>query len=117
MASVQLVAAAGLVLVVFVMLANLLVFVYGRGAVRAALDEGARAGSRWQATTQDCEARARGVLAQLLGGGMREGVAIGCSQGSTATTASAEVRFAGWLALVPDWSFDLHARATREREP
>ena len=45
MATVQYVVTAGLSLLLFVAFANLIVFQYGRGVVRAALDEGVRAGA------------------------------------------------------------------------
>ena len=45
MTTVQFVAATALSLLVFVMMANLVVDLYARGAIRAAVDEGARAGA------------------------------------------------------------------------
>ena len=44
--TVQFTAAVAFSMVVLVMLANLIVYQYGRGVVRAAVDEAVRAGSR-----------------------------------------------------------------------
>ena len=96
------------------MLANLIVFQYGRGVVRAAVDEGARVGSRASAGADDCEARARDVVADLLGGAMGEGVALSCSVKGGFVTARADVAFPAWLPPVPDWSFSLSATAVAE---
>lgn len=111
------VAVVGLSLVVVVMLANLSVFQYGRGVVRAALDEGARAGARATAGVPECEARADDVLADLLGGAMGSGVRTWCTDEGDLLRASADVTFAGWLPTVPDWRFSLEAAAVRERVP
>ena len=46
MATPQFVLASGLALLLFVAFANLIVFQYGRGVVRAALDEGVRAAAQ-----------------------------------------------------------------------
>ena len=67
MTTVQYVAATAFSLIVFVMMANFIVFLYARGVVRAAVDEGARAGGRFGATTGECESRARDVLDQSRG--------------------------------------------------
>ena len=53
----QYVVAVGMSLVVFVMLANLLVDRYERGAIVAAVDEGARAGADIDAGPAECEQR------------------------------------------------------------
>ena len=113
--TIQYVAAIGLSLVVLTMLANLIVFQYGRGVVRAAVDEGVRTGSRASASAHECEARANDVIADLLGGAMAEGVTIACSSSGGFVTARADVTFAAWLEPVPDWSFAVAATAVAER--
>lgn len=117
--SIQFVLATGLSLVLFVMLANLIVYQYGRGVVRAALDEGVRRGSRAASDpVASCNAAVVGVLSDLAGGSMGSQVAFaGCSASDSHVQASAEVSFQGWLPTVPDWSFTARARAVREREP
>lgn len=117
MATVQYVLAIALSLVVFVMLANVIVDLYARGAVRAAVDEAARAGSRVDATPAECQARARAVLAGLIGARLRSGVEVTCSETRAAVSARADVRLGAWLAFVPDWSFSLVGTAVKERSP
>lgn len=113
----QFVLAVGLTLLLVVMVANLVVFSYGRGVVRAALDEGVRAGSRVTASALTCEQRAREVLGDLLGGTMGRDVAVSCGQTPERVVADADVRFAGWLPAVPDWRFSVTASARRRGEP
>src|SRR6266542_2451137 len=79
MTTVQYVVAVGFALVIFVMLANLVVDLYARGVVRAAVDEGARAGARLDAGRSECERRASAVLDDLLGAETRAGVAVRCT--------------------------------------
>lgn len=115
--TVQYVAVVGLSLLLVVALTNVVVFQYGRGVVRAALDEGARAGVRTTAGVPECEARAGDVLADLLGGAMGAGVTLACTDDGVLLRATAEVVFVGWLPAVPDWAFTAEASAVRERAP
>lgn len=115
--TIQFVAVAGLSLLLVVVLANVVVFGYGRGVVRAALDEGVRAGSRVDAGAAECLERAQGVLDDLLAGPLGDGVAVACSDDGGFVRAEATVRFAAWLPPVPDWSFTLAATAVKERLP
>lgn len=115
--TVQFVAAVGLSLVMFTALVNLVAFQYGRGVVRAALDEGVRAGSRATASDLECLQRIRSTLSDLLGGAMGAGVRVDCRQDGEQVVASASATFRGWLPLVPDWRFGLLASARRERAP
>jgi hypothetical protein len=116
MTTVQYVAATALSLIVFVMMANFIVFLYARGVVRASVDEGARTGSRFGATTAECESRARDVLGDLLGGGLGSDVRIRCeSPDEDVMRATVDVTLHGWLpGVVPDWTFTLSARSVRE---
>lgn len=104
-------------LVLFVMLANVVVAMYGRGVVRAALDEGVRIGSRAPNGTAQCEARVADALGQLLGGAMGGGVTYACADTGEQVVAEAEVVFAGWMPGVPDFRFDLGATAVKEQAP
>ena len=63
--TIQYVVATGFSLLLFVLVANLLVDLYARGAVRDALDEGVRAGVPVAAGTDDCLARARDVVTSI----------------------------------------------------
>lgn len=111
--TVQFALAVGLSLVLVTMVANLIVLQYGRGVVRAALDEGVRAASRVDADPAACIERAEGVLDDLLGGDLRAGVALRCD----GATAVADVTFAAWLPGMPAWTFTLAADAVAEEAP
>ena len=115
MTTVQYAAATALSLIVFVMLANFIVFLYARGVVRAAVDEGARAGSRFGASTTECDSRARDVLGDLLAGRLGSDVTVRCGGNDDEMHASVHVTLHGWLpVLVPDWTFTLDARSVKE---
>lgn len=102
-------------LVFFVNLAQVVVWQYGRGSVRAALDEAARVGAGTQGDVASCEERAADVLADLLGGSMGDEVVIRCHDDGSALVAEATVVFRAWLPPVPDWTFT--ARASAPFEP
>jgi hypothetical protein len=115
MTTVQYVAATALSLIAFVMMANFIVFLYARGVVRAAVDEGARAGSHFGATTAECDSRARDVLGDLLAGPLGSDVTVRCESNADEMHATVHVTLHGWLpALVPDWKFSLDARSVKE---
>lgn len=116
--TVQFVAATALSLVVFVMLANFVVDLYARGAIRAAVDEAARAGAPIDASVSDCERRAANALDDLLGGAMRAGVSVDCEADWGTIRANADVVLRGWIpGVTPDWSFTLVGTAIKERDP
>jgi hypothetical protein len=115
--TIQFVVATALSLVLFVMMANLVVFLYARGAVRAAVDEAARAGARADAGPVDCRQRAESTLDGLVGGRLRPQVRVRCETGADTVRVRAEVHLTAWLPGVPDWDFTLTARAAKERIP
>jgi hypothetical protein len=120
MTTAQYIAATGFSLVAFVMMANFVVFLYARGVVRAAVDEGARAGGRFGASAAECEARVTDVVDDLLGGGLGTGVRVGCHEDGQddVMRARADVVLRGWLpGVMPDWSFTLEAQSVKERAP
>ena len=113
--TIQYVVATGFSLLLFVMIANLLVDLYERGAVRDALDEGVRAATPVAATLHDCETRAREVLASVAGGSSLRVAELSCAQDGDRVVASARVSLHSWFpALLPDWRLDVHAAAHRE---
>ncbi|MET0895634.1 MAG: hypothetical protein ABWY80_07270 [Acidimicrobiia bacterium] len=116
MATLQYVVATACSLVIFVMLVNVVVDLYARGAVRAAIDEAARAGAPIDASASECAARARDVLLHLVGRRIRSGVSITCNERDDAMTARADVRLPSWLGVIPDWSFTLTGSAVKERD-
>ena len=115
--TIQFVVATALSLLLFVMMANLIVFLYARGAVRAAVDEAARVGARADAAPTDCERRAASTLDGLVGGRLRSQVQVRCEAGTDVVRVRADVRLSAWIPGVPDWDFTLVGRATKERVP
>ncbi|MGH8873211.1 MAG: hypothetical protein ACRDWS_14705 [Acidimicrobiia bacterium] len=114
--SVQFLLASGLGLLLFLAVANLVVVQYGRGAVRSALDQGARVGAV-SSSVAECQQRVADVLAQLLGGRMGDGVVTTCEVGPAVVTASARAAFVSWTPFAPDFVFEMTAQATREIPP
>lgn len=120
--TIQFVVATALSLVFFVLAANFIVFQYGRGAVRAAVDEGVRAGSLDARSDAErvtaCSRRAEEVLGDLLRGPMGNGVHVECGlaseEGRVVVTARARAVFGSWLPPVPDWGFQVTARTRAE---
>jgi len=110
--SVQFVLASALALFLFVALANLVVVQYGRGAVRSALEQGARAGT--VGGMERCEETAIQVVEDLLGGRMSDGLIVGCSLSGAGVVAEAEVTFRSWTPLTPDFSVVMSSRAVIE---
>src|SRR5690606_15631971 len=100
--SVQFVLAAGLSLLLFVGLANLVVVQYGRGAIRSALEQGVRTGSVTR-STDACQETAAGVASQLLGGAMSDRLVIACSTVGGGMVANADAVFQAWVPLTPDF--------------
>jgi hypothetical protein len=116
--TVQHLLAVGLSLLLLAQIANLLVVAYGRGAVRAALDEAVRAASVAGAPAGACEERAAAVLADLLGGTMGAGVEpVRCWADAEVVRASADAAFAAWLPGVPPHRFTTTALMVREQLP
>ena len=100
----------------FVWLLQLAAFGYGRGVVRSALDEGARAGSRVTDAVGRCEERAAETMT-LLRGTMGDGVEIACWIDGESVLAQADVRFAAWAPAMPDWTFSITATSRRTPAP
>ena len=113
----QYVTAVAMSLVAFVMLANLVVDRYEQGALRAAVDEGARAGADVDASSADCERRGHEVVESLLGVGRAHDVRFTCRMVGTSMRATLVADQAAWLPLVPDWPFALTGSAPKEQSP
>lgn len=112
LSSVQFVLAAGLSLILFTGLANLVVVQYGRGAIRSALEQGARAGS--VAGAEACTATALDVVDQLLGGSMSDGIQIRCVATGNGMAASATAEFRAWMPGVPDFEVSIDTESYLE---
>ena len=117
MTTLPFVLATAFSLVLFVMIANVIVDLYARGAVRAAVDEAARTGARFDAGVGDCDARAHEVLEGLVGDRLRSGIVVSCATDGRVVTAHADVRLASWLAWLPEWRFTVVGTAVEERDP
>jgi hypothetical protein len=115
-ATIQYVLAVGLSLLLLVLVANLLVDLYARAAVRDAIEEATHAEVAREASASACEQHARAALDGLLRGPIGRDVVVRCVTTPASTLATADVRLPTWLPfLVRDWTFTLHAVAAREQ--
>ncbi len=114
--TIQVVAAVGFSLVLLTLLANVVVFEYGRAVVRAALDEGVRMGSGALASERECLARIHSTLGQLIVA-MADEVEVSCQDRGDRVEARAIASFEAWMPVVPDWRFTSEAVAVKERVP
>ena len=111
--TIQYVIAVAWSLVLLVLVANFMVDVYARGAVRDALDDGVRAGVA-AAPLAACEARAHEVVTGLVRGPLLR-AQVRCEESGAFIVAEAKVSLRSWLPmLVPDWHMTLRAEALRE---
>lgn len=115
----QFTVATGLTLVLVTLVAQLVVYQYARGVVRAALDEGVRAGSRaGPDAAARCDTVVAAALSDLLGGTLGQQVTVApCAEGPGTVEAAALADFPGWSPLAPGWRFHIRATAVRERAP
>ena len=116
LASIEFVLASALGLLLFVLLANVMVVQYGKGAVTSALNQAVREGSI-SGSTASCEARAKEVLGELLGGWMGQGVVVRCSLSAESLVVRADADFKSWIPLQPNFRFVAAARGTIESKP
>ncbi len=110
----QFVLAVAFSLLLFVMLCNAIVYQYGRGVIRSALDEGVRSGSRASGSAASCQAAAEEVRRSLLGGPIGTHVSLRCGLVAGQVRATASGYLPSWLPLVPDWPVELSASAVKE---
>ena len=112
--TLQYVIAVAWSLLLLVLVANFLVDLYARGAVRDALDDGVRAAAPSSQPVVTCEGRAHAVLTGLVRGPLVT-AHVACDASGSYVTAEARVSLRSWLPmLVPDWHMTLHAVAQRE---
>lgn len=105
-------------LVTFTLFAQFAVWQYGRGVVRSAALEAARAASPLGAVPGACERRFADVREGLLGGALGAQVSEPrCVVGVGTITVTVDARFERWLPVSPDWSFTVTATAAREVAP
>lgn len=114
-ATIQYVTAVGLSLLLLVVVANVLVDLYLRAAIRDALDEGAHAAIAVDASPAACAAQAREVLQGLAPGTDHARVEFRCAATASWVVARADASLPSWLPwLVPDWRITLRAVVARE---
>ena len=113
------VAAIGVFLFVFAFATQMAVWQYGRGAVRSALNEAARAGAGFETGGElACQAQFDDAIAGLLGGSLGSGVQpVRCIEGTETYTAVTTVTFNEWVPVTGDWTFTVSAVAAKERLP
>lgn len=109
--------AASLAMLMVVGLVQVIAYQYTTGAVQAALERGARAGSVVGAGTGECRAALADSLAEILGGDIASSVSFGCEAGGEFVHSWASGTVPGWVSSATDLSFDLEARAWREPLP
>ncbi|MDJ0664052.1 MAG: hypothetical protein QNJ75_05795 [Acidimicrobiia bacterium] len=112
--SVGIMLAVAFTLIVAMAVINLLLYLYGQGATRAAIDEGVRAGSRVAAGEAACLQRSREALHGLMPGPLSDGVTINCLRVGDELIAVADVTLDSPLPGIPSWSFQMQARAVQE---
>ncbi|GEM_PF-612922 len=99
--TIEMLTAVAASLVLLVVVVNLLVMAYAHGAVRAALDEGARAGARHEQPVAACQTRAQHALEGLVGALSEEIGEVSCTSEGSVIVASIDGELGGWLPLVP----------------
>ncbi len=111
--------AVGIAMIFFVALANLVLYQYAAGAVRAALDQGVRAESYAGAAPGMCQRGIEETLDALLGGSYGDRVVATCFIDPTGPTvvANATALFPSIALWVPDYTFVASARAVKEVAP
>lgn len=111
--------AVGIAMIFFVAMANLVLYQYAAGAVRAALDQGVRTESYVGAPLGSCEVSIDETLGSLLGGSYGDGIVRVCFIDATGPTvvATATATFPSIAAWVPDYTFTASARAVKEVAP
>jgi hypothetical protein len=107
-------------LVVFVAATNLIVYSYGRGVLRTAVDEAARAGSL-QGTPGGpivaCQDKADQVMANLLAGPFGQHITITCQLSGAQVVAVATGTRPAWLRLLPAYHPRVVGSATLSADP
>lgn len=105
--------ASALGLLLFLAVANLVVVQYGRGALRSALEQGARAGTVRGADA--CAETAVSVVDQLLSGAMSDGLEITCAIEGGSIRADGRAEFVSWTPLAE--RFPVHITVNAVLEP
>jgi hypothetical protein len=109
-----------LTLIVFVVGINLVIDEYGKGAIRAVVDEAARAGSVQGAIggpVEACQAKAAEVMGGLLGGSFGKGISVSCALSGNEIVAVASGSLPDWMHVVPAERLHVIGTARVETNP
>lgn len=109
-----------IVLAVFMAGANLVVFEYGQGSVRTAVDQAARAGSEQLVPggpLAACQNKATEAMANLLPGPFGRGITINCQIQGNDIVATASGHFPGWLPPIPALPVHIQGVSQLEQNP
>lgn len=114
--SVEFLVAVCFSLLFMVYLSNFILIQYGRGLMRAAVDEGARAGARvTDNPVGNCEVRIADVLDGM--GGLGRDITYSCSVVGEQMQATAVAAFQPWVPGVPTISSEATAYSVKEEAP
>ena len=109
-----------LTIVLLLGVVNLIAMQYGQGAVRTALDEGARYGAFLGNDGGDCEQRAEMVLrgdTGLLRGTLGDSITVTCGVVGDTMQATAIGSFDWWVGGLPAVEFTMVGVAVIEQPP
>jgi hypothetical protein len=116
--SLQFAVMAFLTMMLFAATVNMVAMQYQRGAVRLAVDEGARRGASVSGKADDCEALAESILRSrdsgLLRGSLGDGIEITCEVRGPEMVATARGSSRWWFGGIPDMTFAIEGRAVVE---
>ena len=116
--SLQFAVMAFFTMVVFAAVVNMVAVQYQRGAVRLAVDEGARHGAATARSAQDCERLVGSILhgedSGLLRGALGEGIEIRCGISGAEMVAFASGSSQWWIGGLPNMDFAIEGRAVLE---
>ena len=109
---------AGILFLFLVIFAQFAVWQYGRGVLRSAVLEAARAQTPVDAPFGACERRFESVRLSLLAGSLGDGVGpVSCTVTDEQIVVTIDATFERWLPISPDWQSTVEAVAVRERVP
>jgi hypothetical protein len=109
-----------LTMVLLLGVANLIAMQYGQGAIRTALDEGARYGAFLGNGSADCEQRAEHVLrgeSGLLRGTLGDSIVVRCEAVGDVMQATATGSFDWWVGGLPAVDFTMVGESVVEVAP
>jgi hypothetical protein len=104
-------------MLIFAVVLNAVTIQYQLGAVRVAVDEGARYGAAAGALTADCEQRVGSILygdSGLLRGSLGDGITVSCWEVGGEMVASARGVSPWWMGGLADGEFTIEGRAVIE---